>query len=59
MKGFMFELTDRSETARCLLELDTPAPVGAVDECGQSPIISMIAKMPGVVSNRDLLNFKP
>ena len=42
--------SDRSETARQLLELDNPAPAGVEDDSGQSAISWMITKMPPVVS---------
>ena len=44
-------ITDRSESARLLLEIDEPAPAGVEDDSGQSAISWMITKMPPVVSN--------
>ena len=46
--------TDRSETARTLLELDDPAPAGVEDDGGQSAIVWMIIKMPPVVSTNSV-----
>ena len=43
-------ISDRSEAVRYLLELDEPAPAGVTDKSGQSAIVWMITKMPGVVS---------
>lgn len=43
--------TDRSETARYLLELPVPADAGVEDNSGQAAITWMVAKMPTVVSN--------
>ena len=48
-------ITDRSETARMLLELDDPAPAGVVDHSGQSAIVWMITKMAPVVSQHNVL----
>ena len=46
---FIFIHSDRSETARMLLELDDPAPAGTEDDSGQAAIVWMINKMPPVV----------
>ena len=46
-----FMISDRSDTAKLLLELDDPAPAGVMDNSGQAAIVWMISKMPPVVRN--------
>ena len=49
LKTFWDNVSDRSETARLLLELN--APVGVSDNQGQKAITWMITKMAPVVSS--------
>ena len=49
----VYFFSDRSETARFLLELDDSAPAGVEDNSGQAAIVWMIQKMPLVVRSND------